>query len=471
MTSNLLLMAWPSEDEILTQLMWATGYDLPVPYSGEAEITQISSRINETHYELLFRCEGCLQWDHDGTTGGLSSSSGFMLLGWAHAYDSPEGQTCPADVVPQQHDTQNIFPATPDENIANPSYTEWAALATNVVEGCDDGGTDPDPTETDPPTETTLPPVTGVPVPTETAYDYVIVGGGAGGLPLADKLSESGKKVLLIEKGPPSTSRWGGDKGPEWLKGRGLTRFDVPGLCNEIWHDSAGIACNDMDQMAGCVLGGGTAVNAALWWKPYSEDWDYNFPEGWRANDMEAATERLFNVIPGTTTPSTDGKRYYQEGFEVVAGGLEAGGWTEVNANDVPNEKNRTFTHTPYMYSGGERGGPLATYLVRAADRDNFDMWLGTSVKRVVREEGHVTGLEVEARLEGGYEGTVPLTEEGRVVLSAGTFGSAKVLLRSECCLLVDIDGAEMLTGSRWYWSPGPARDRQELGGRRDDDL
>ena len=186
---------------------------------------------------------------------------------------------------------------------------------------------------------------------------------------------------------------------------------------------------------------------------------------------MEAATERLFNVIPGTTTPSTDGKRYYQEGFEVVAGGLEAGGWTEVNANDVPNEKNRTFTHTPYMYSGGERGGPLATYLVRAADRDNFDMWLGTSVKRVVREEGHVTGLEVEARLEGGYEGTVPLTEEGRVVLSAGTFGSAKVLLRSECCLLVDIDGAEMLTGSRWYWSPGPARDRQELGGRRDDDL
>jgi len=54
---------------------------------------------------------------------------------------------------------------------------------------------------------------------------------------------------------------------PEWLVGTNLTRFDVPGLCNQIWVDSAGIACTDTDQMAGCVLGGGTAVNAGLWWK------------------------------------------------------------------------------------------------------------------------------------------------------------------------------------------------------------
>lgn len=25
-------------------------------------------------------------------------------------------------------------------------------------------------------------------------------------------------------------------------------------------------ACTDIDQMAGCVLGGGTAVNSGLWW-------------------------------------------------------------------------------------------------------------------------------------------------------------------------------------------------------------
>lgn len=423
MNSNLLLMAWPNVDEVLTQLMWSTGYNLPEAYSGEATVTQIASHINETHYELIFRCEGCLQWDHDGSTGGLSTSAGNLLLGWAHAYDSPENPSCPADVTPAQHDTQNIFPAIPDENIVNPSYTEWAALATNVVEGdCEGGGDDG-------------PPIVGEPVPTDAAYDYVVVGAGAAGIPLADKLSEAGHSVLLIEKGEASTGRWGGTRAPEWLAGTELTRFDVPGLCNEIWHDSAGIACTDMDQMAGCILGGGTAVNAGLWWKPYSEDWDYNFPNGWKASDMVGATQRVFEKIPGTETPSMDGELYLQQGFEVVSSGLASAGWEEVSANEVPDKKNRTFTHTAYMYADGERGGPMATYLVSASERDNFDMWLGTGVKRVVRDGARITGVEVEPLLEGGYNGTVPLTDRGRVILSAGTFGSAKVLLRSECRL------------------------------------
>ena len=54
--------------------------------------------------------------------------------------------------------------------------------------------------------------------------------------------------------------------GPDWLKPQNLTRFDVPGLDNQIWVDANGVACTDIDQMAGCVLGGGTAVNAGLWW-------------------------------------------------------------------------------------------------------------------------------------------------------------------------------------------------------------
>ena len=77
--------------------------------------------------------------------------------------------------------------------------------------------------------------------------------------------------------GPVSTGRWGGTRKPDWLSGTDLTRFDVPGLCNEIWADSSGIACQDTDQMAGCILGGGTAINAALWWRPKDAAWDYNF--------------------------------------------------------------------------------------------------------------------------------------------------------------------------------------------------
>lgn len=275
-------------------------------------------------------------------------------------------------------------------------------------------------------------------VPTNKTYDYIVIGSGAGGIPMADRLSEAGHSVLLLEKGPVSTGRWGGTMKPEWLQGTNLTRFDVPGLCNQIWHDSVGVACTDLDQMAGCVLGGGTAVNSGLWWKPNPRDWDSNFPDGWKFDDMVNATSTVFSRIPGTIHPSMDGKLYRQQGFEMLGGGLKAAGWQEVIPNDHPDLKNHTYGHSTFMYSGGERGGPLATYLVSASQRspDKFALWPNTMARRLVRTGGHATGVEVECTTlgggGGGHTGVVQLTPgTGRVILSAGTFGSAKVLLRS----------------------------------------
>jgi cellobiose dehydrogenase (acceptor) len=86
--------------------------------------------------------------------------------------------------------------------------------------------------------------------PSQT-YDYIVIGSGAGGIPVADRLSEAGHSVLLLEKGPRSSGRWNGTMKPTWLEGTNLTRFDVPGLFNQIWHDSAGVACDDTGVMAG----------------------------------------------------------------------------------------------------------------------------------------------------------------------------------------------------------------------------
>ncbi|KAI7785464.1 carbohydrate-binding module family 1 protein [Diaporthe eres] len=456
MTNSLLLTVWPNNGQILTSFRYATGYVMPDVYTGNATLTQISSTINSTHYSLIFRCQGCLAWEQGGATGSVSTSSKFWLLGWAQANPAPGNPTCPNEITLAQHDNgQSLFPATLDANAANPSYTSWAALATKTVTGSCGGATT---TTTSVPTATSVP---GVPVPTAT-YDYIVVGAGAGGIPIADKLSESGKSVLLIEKGPPSSGRWGGQVKPTWLSSTNLTRFDVPGLCNEIWVDSAGIACSDTDQMAGCVLGGGTAINAGLWWKPNAIDWDYNFPSGWKSADMTAATSRVFSRIPGTDHPSMDGQLYLQQGFDVISSGLKTAGWTSVTANNVPNQKNRTYAHTPYMFSNGERGGPMATYLVTANARKNFKLWTGTSVKRVIRSGGHITGIEVEPFLSGGYSGVVNVTSiTGRVVLSAGTFGSAKLLMRSGigpadqlAVVAKSVDGPTMVGNQSWINLP-----------------
>lgn len=80
---------------------------------------------------------------------------------------------------------------------------------------------------------TTAPPVSSTPTSTSTStsatstaplasatpYDYIIVGSGAAGLVMADRLSEAGKKVILLERGGPSTGETGGTDVPPWANG------------------------------------------------------------------------------------------------------------------------------------------------------------------------------------------------------------------------------------------------------------
>lgn len=257
MTNSLLLVAWPYNNTILTSFRFATSYSMPQVYKGNATLTQVSSNITDSHFTLVFRCQNCLRWSHGGQVGTAATSAKQLLLGWVQAYPSPGNPQCPDFITLSQHNNgMNIWTANLSNNSVNPTYTVDSAKATKTITGDCTGFTSTA--------------VSSVPVPTGVTFDYIVVGAGAGGIPIADKLSEAGKSVLLIEKGPPSSGRWGGTLKPHWLEGTNLTRFDVPGLCNQIWVDAGGIACTDTDQMAGCVLGGGTAVNAGLWWKVIS---------------------------------------------------------------------------------------------------------------------------------------------------------------------------------------------------------
>ncbi|GAB7347298.1 hypothetical protein MBLNU459_g3382t2 [Dothideomycetes sp. NU459] len=477
MTSSLLLVAWPDGTDIKTSFRYASGYVAPDIYTGNATLTPIASTVNSTHWSLTYRCQWCWAWDQDGTTGSqvpATTASAAQLVGWVQATVAP---TTPddADSAILQHKDDGLFGAAV-ASARNTAYTSWISLATATPAATGNATTSSNVTAAATATATgnstssaTSASATATAtvscsnntVPS-TTYDYIVVGAGAGGIPLADKLSEAGHSVLLIERGPPSSGRWGGTMKPDWLEGTNLTRFDVPGLCNEIWVDSAGIACPDVSEMAGCVLGGGTAVNAALWWKANPADFDDNFPNGWKSSDMQPAIERVFEKIPWTDLPSANGQRYYTQGYDVVGGALAAGGWKNVTANDVPGEKNMTFTHTPYMYSHGERAGPMATYLVDAHARSNFKLWTNTTVNRVIRNGAHITGVEVAAFGEGGYCGTVNVTAStGRVILSAGTFGTSKILFRSgigpsDMLSIVSssTDGPTMIDESEWIDLP-----------------
>ena len=160
-------------------------------------------------------------------------------------------------------------------------------------------------------------------------------------------------------------------------------------------------------------------------------DWDENFPAGWRFQDVAAAESRAFNRIPGTNNPSADGVLYMRQGFDILSDGFKQAGWANVEPNSQPTAKNHTYGRTEYMFSGGERGGPLSTYLVSALERPNFTLWMNTAVNRIVRDGGRATGVEIECNGEGGFGGKARLSAKGRVIAAAGAFGSAKLLMRS----------------------------------------
>lgn len=215
--------------------------------------------------------------------------------------------------------------------------------------------------------------------------------------------------------------------------------------------------------MAGCVLGGGTAVNAGMFFVPPTRDWDYNFPTGWKASDIAAAQARMIARIPSNDTPSMDGKRYIQEVYTVLGAAVKKAGWTELaNINSSPDQKLRAFGHSPFMFSNGERGGPLATYLRTAKKRANFKLVTDTMVRRVIRSGATATGVEVYATASNGKTGIYKVKATGRVVLSAGAFGTAKILFRSGIGPkdMLDIvkssatDGASMIAKSQWILSP-----------------
>lgn len=465
MTDSLLLLTWLDGEEVMTSFRYASGYTAPDIYTGNATLSQISHSVNSTHYELTYRCENCWKWDQSGVAGSqvpATTSAAAQLIGWAQATNAP---TTPSDEdsAIKEHANDGIFGALV-ASARNTAYTSWVSLATSTAStatatsNSSATGTGVVATATATATAAACPATNAL---ANSTFDYIIVGAGAGGIPLADKLSEAGKSVLLIEKGPPSSGRWGGTMKPDWLVGTNLTRFDVPGLDNEIWEDSEGIACEDYDVMAGCVLGGGTAVNAGLWWRANPEDFDYNFPAGWKSADMQPAIARVFDRIPFTQTPSTDGILYKPCGYDIVGGALAAAGWQNVTADDVPGKKNMTFSHPDEMFSHGERGGPMATYLVTANERKNFKLITNTTVNRVVRDGSHITGVEVQAFLKGGQCGTINVTPgTGKVILSAGAFGTPKILFRSgigpedQLEIVKSAEGAKMVNSSQWINLP-----------------
>lgn len=147
---------------------------------------------------------------------------------------------------------------------------------------------------------------------------------------------------------------------------------------------------------------------------------------------MRKVKERL----PWTDNPSMDGKSYLTNGSYIIRDALldpnVPGHFRWITVNEQLTDRDHTSSNTEFFFLNGEKGGPMATYLVTASQRKNFKLQMNTMVSRVLRNGDVAIGVEVESTASGGLSGTIKVTPgSGRVILSAGVFGTFKVLLRS----------------------------------------
>ncbi|KAG8929895.1 hypothetical protein FRC02_004902 [Tulasnella sp. 418] len=411
MNRNLLLVAWPNGNNIVYSARVAENYVQPTVVTGPI-VTTLGFSQSSTHWKWTFRCQGCTTWSFQGIDGAIVQDS-ISVFGWALSTTAVDQPSNAASTF-EEHDAFNLW----GHNVANAHSSSYS----DYLSGSGSSGTA---TATSTVTSTT-----SVQTIAPTPYDYIVVGGGTAGLVVADRLSEAGKKVLLIEKGGPSTWETGGRDQPNWLKGTELTRFDTPGLFEAMFSSNNPYWwCKDITVFAGCLLGGGSSINGMLYY--YPPDSEFSQAQGWPAGwqTPNTARDKLKAKLPSTDVPSPDGKRYLDQVYDVVKTLLNSKGYNPATINDNADWKDSVYGHPAYNFVGGKRSGPL-TYLRSSKTRANFNVMTYTNVIGVVRNGAAVTGVRINNTAYGG-NGIVPLTTKGRVVLSAGAFGSPRILFQS----------------------------------------
>jgi len=105
-------------------------------------------------------------------------------------------------------------------------------------------------------------------------------------------------------------------------------------------------------------------------------------------------------------------------------------GFSNITINDNPSSKDHVYGYSSYNFQEGKRWGPVATYFRTAKTLPNFSYAYYSYVTSVARNGSVVTGVQTNNTLLGP-NGFIPLTKNGRVILSGGSFGTPRVLFNS----------------------------------------
>ncbi|WP_433290210.1 GMC family oxidoreductase [Pseudonocardia sp. CA-142604] len=258
--------------------------------------------------------------------------------------------------------------------------------------------------------------------------EYVVVGGGTAGCVIASRLSQGdGTRVLLVEAG-----------GEQQVAAISVPAA-WPGLVQSplSWGDfTVQQAATGTTVMLprGRGLGGSSAINAMNFIRGHHtsyDAWTSAGAKGWGFDDLLPYFKRSENVVGGdpdlrgldgplTVAPANPGN-------PVVAALLDAAEQTGYRrATDISGGLEEGFGWSDLNVVGGIRQDAFAAYLSPVIERTNLDVVTNALVHRLRIEHGRCTGIDYSVAGE-----LVSVACTGEVVLTAGTIGSAQLLMLS----------------------------------------
>lgn len=261
--------------------------------------------------------------------------------------------------------------------------------------------------------------------------DYVVIGAGASGAVVANRLSaDPAIRVVLLEAGPRADGFW--NKMPSG----GLTRMNKP---DADWmyktEPDPSLGGREMVWNAGKMLGGGSAINGMVYIRGDRRDYDQWANElgctGWSWNEVLPYFLKSENFQgPPSQTHGQHGplavaeSRMHHPLAETFIDACEQFGLRRVPdycAGDVDGAFRNLATQ-----DNGTRASTARAFLDEAEKWPNLQIVTGALADRVVIENGRATGVDV---LVGGERVTIEARRE--VIVSGGTLHSPAILMRS----------------------------------------